>query len=527
MNLALMAPNNRKKKKAASNPGRGFATTSTVSRSKFQQDTEALEVSVNEPVEGLQADKGGQSFHDQQIPPEKQPQLHELTPEELERQLEESELQLLLEQHGEKSKKDASRQISRLHTEKRLLRSQADHFIVRSWLPRELMELIELSLNAQFKEIVSPTSVATKTETKTEISDSLPEDGLLIRLWTLEQVLIGLGFQHGRALDAVLHVIQRKAGQKDEQKASKDILWGLEECLDWLALCCDATELPSYTVEPNRSRERSPKGHRLVGESDGTETPTATPATPRTLTPLPRTKEASTESSQEIETGGQSQVSSSESDLDDPEAMIARFLVLQSRLYSLRPDLPDIVEDKRSAKSNNRSSRQDRRFNGLGPDALKLVQKISKLRADILFDGEEAQRQWVEFRNKLARDRAERRRLQIDDGSTQPNRGEVVKHAFRSSTEPDNVEENGEGDASDMLEGLFPSLPEFTTNENTGVTSIQITSSDSVVVTIRDFGKTTGLKPRRVFEEACKARWVSLSGALGSADVQEGTHLVE
>jgi ATP-dependent RNA helicase DHX29 len=134
-----------KKKKPAANPARGFATTSIASKPKPEKPEDASSVQpsgvntpstkaatpaaknddkVSEPVEGAERE------------------LHELSPEELEAQFELSELQQFVEQYAGKVRKESSRHVSRLQTDKRLLRGQSDYMAVRDWLPQDLMQQI-------------------------------------------------------------------------------------------------------------------------------------------------------------------------------------------------------------------------------------------------------------------------------------------------------------------------------------------------------------------------------------------------
>ena len=128
-----MAPN-KKKKKPASNPARGFATTSTASKTK-EQDVDEVEQEDGWGASGQSAKlvseegsvltNGGPT-----IKPEKA--LQDLSPEELELQLENSSLQILVDTYRKKTEKDAFRQASRLQTERRVLRSQAEHLSTRT-----------------------------------------------------------------------------------------------------------------------------------------------------------------------------------------------------------------------------------------------------------------------------------------------------------------------------------------------------------------------------------------------------------
>lgn len=245
-----MAPNKRKKK-AAANPGRGFATTSIPSKSKPQEDiittTEKAEPEALQP-----ADEGSRS----NICSSSDRELHQLTPDELEHQLEESDLQLFIEKHGAKSKKSASHQATKLITEKRILRPQAEELIVRSWLPEELMILLHSYVNAELHET---TDMVTFTQ-NADVMKSFSEDEMAVRLWTLEQTLLQMRFSAKQARDAITFVMIRETSGPPVAVGGKDSIWGLSECLDWLALTCDAPELPSYEI----TDQLCPQGLRLA-----------------------------------------------------------------------------------------------------------------------------------------------------------------------------------------------------------------------------------------------------------------------
>ena len=244
-----MAPNKRKKK-AAPNPGRGFATTSIPSKSKPQEDiatTEKAEPEAPQPADDASHETGNRSERE----------LHQLTPDEFEHQLEESELQLLIEKYGAKSRKSASHQATKLITEKRILRPQAEELIVQSWLPEELMFLLHSYVNAELHE----TAGVVKSPPRADSMKSLSEDDMVIRLWTLEQTLLQMRFSAKQARDAITFVMIRETSGVPVSIGGKDSIWGLNECLDWLALTCDAPELPSYMP----TDQVGPQGSRLAG----------------------------------------------------------------------------------------------------------------------------------------------------------------------------------------------------------------------------------------------------------------------
>jgi ATP-dependent RNA helicase DHX29 len=65
-------------------------------------------------------------------------------------------------------------------------------------------------------------------------------------------------------------------------------------------------------------------------------------------------------------------------------------------------------------------------------------------------------------------------------------------------------EDSSDDDAA--LADLFASLPVNEVDPITGKSTTVVNSSNGVKVTIRDFGKWTGVSPTRVLEEACRAR---------------------
>lgn len=229
----------KKSKKAVGNPARGFATTSVASKTKLHTEDSAESPATVADPEGFdhsQEPNGGD------VPREQD--LHELSPEELENQLKESDLQIFLDKHCAKVRKDVTRHIHKLQTEKRLLRPQAESLQTRSWLPPEMMEMIMQTVEAE--QLLGGHAHRSKDGC---IDSELSEDDLCIKIWTLRQVLVQLGFSfdlcHGalRYLLAIVH-----DSTTSEPLAGGDNVWGLDCCLDWLALHCDAQEAPSYSL---------------------------------------------------------------------------------------------------------------------------------------------------------------------------------------------------------------------------------------------------------------------------------------
>ena len=237
-------PPNRKKKKPASNPARGFATTSTVSKSKVLGDALSVDES-EEAVDPSHIPVGPPKPTESQ---KREKELHELNPDELERQLVESELQLLVEKHGEKCKKDAARHASRLQTERRLVRSQATPLSTGRWLPEELLQIICNSVEVASSR--SPNDNPRK-------QDSISSDDLCIRLWLLRRTLLELGFLQNRVDEALNFLIYNQQSiERTNAISSREGFWGIDECLDWLALSCTAEEMPDYETYKTQATEK-------------------------------------------------------------------------------------------------------------------------------------------------------------------------------------------------------------------------------------------------------------------------------
>ena len=243
-----MAPN-RKKKKPPANPARGFATVSVPSKPKSVESpapSSTADSGVPSESEGTTPAEGGQPLGAAQ----QSQSLQNYSPEELERHLEESELQLLVEKYASKCKNDAARQVSKLETERRILRQQSTRLSVLEWLPTEILNSI-LSLAETEENEISSLLARDSNGTKRNV----PEEELYAKLWTLKEALLKLGFSEQRVDDLFKYLLQYYPG--NFIGPSRDALWNLDESLDWFAMHCSLDELPSYvqanTLVPKES----------------------------------------------------------------------------------------------------------------------------------------------------------------------------------------------------------------------------------------------------------------------------------
>jgi len=510
-----------KKKKPASNPARGFATTSIASKPKaealdVEQDPVPTEELSNTP-KNQQGDLSGPvALNGEPTLPEKT-----LTPEEFEKQLEESELQVLVEKYAQKSKRDALRQKTRLETERRVLRTQAENLNARKWLPPELMEEILdlIKEEGRFSGQAADASNMSK--------QSLEED-LAIRLWTLQQTLVGAGFLRDKVILALQHVldISDKIGT-----SNKDTIWGLEESLDWFARECSREELPDY-----ESWQRKPGSFpkSRTGKCNSfpmflpdltlptLDTPNDSPLASGTSTPR---FESDTRhvglglsvagNATQVEKRHESPKKAIAMDYDsdiDPDELLPVYLETKSKLFHLKP----LVIREAPSRSNSKKPAQKSPSNQptTDPKTAKLLRKIRKIEDDVLFDRYLADQQWEARRIQLEREAAARRNAaEIATDSNDPQGSEtLVDSDDEVSREAAKIgaalleETSSDDDAA--LADLFASLPVNEVDPLTGKSSTVVNGTNGIKVTIRNFGKWTGVSPPRVLEEACRARSV-------------------
>lgn len=213
--------------------------------------------------------------------------------------------------------------------------------------------------------------------------------------------------------------------------------------------------------------------------------------------------EPSPPSSQSNETGDDAAPtvtdSGTESDVD-PDTMTKRFIELQTRLYKIDPDFDTACSrDPRITKGKSQTN-QIRRSHP--PQVSKLLCKVERLKADILFDRYDAERQWKEKRIQLAQTAARRRKLQLDDSNQSGTNSSSKQGVDCTTADPLRESSNDSGD-----DGGAEALGEFLSGlDDAGIPGSDVKGAQRESLTVRDFGKWSGISPRRVLEEACKAR---------------------
>jgi ATP-dependent RNA helicase DHX29 len=140
----------------------------------------------------------------------------------------------------------------------------------------------------------------------------------------------------------------------------------------------------------------------------------------------------------------------------------------------------------------------------------KLLAKIDRIEQDILFDKPLAEHMWRNRRIELEKEfasnasKAEQEKDPDDQGQASGPEDDIAKEAERMTAEILQQDDSGEDQS---LSDLFGSLP-FQETDATGKTSTVVNGPDGFKVTIRDFGKWSGVSPTRALEEACRSRYI-------------------
>lgn len=215
-----MAPN-KKKKKPQGNPARGFATTSIASKPKLEKPAATQDDAIlpgHEEASTLLPTPQPTSA------PEPVPHKLELTPEEFEAQLERDELQLLVEKHAPKVRRESRRQLVKLQTDRRVLRTAAEPLTTYDWLSHAITDNIISLAHAESKD-------SNRRQGQQSLLKVLSEEEAISRLWMLDLVLREMDFSPAH-IEPVLRWLCANAITVDGTAS----VWGLQEALEWLAL---------------------------------------------------------------------------------------------------------------------------------------------------------------------------------------------------------------------------------------------------------------------------------------------------
>lgn len=183
-------------------------------------------------------------------------------------------------------------------------------------------------------------------------------------------------------------------------------------------------------------------------------------------------------------------MTSSASDSDDnldPQAQVEKYIHIQTKIWQSQN--PDPTEALKS------SSRRQRRIT-------RLTQKLQKIRRDILFESDLADSIWrekleeLQFRHQqVLREQARIRRADVKESSTKP---EDTQEDVNSSGSELIMGEEARDDDDVLLGGIFGE-----SEEGSSLNQPDVETQDNTRIV--DFGRWTGISPRKLLEEICKS----------------------
>ncbi|KAJ4303227.1 hypothetical protein N0V90_002120 [Kalmusia sp. IMI 367209] len=484
-----MAPN-KKKKKPAGNPARGFATTSIASKPKQEKPAPAKD-------ESSLPEKEDVVEHAPQVPlvSEPAPQQVEQTPEELEAQLERDELQLLVEKHAPKVRRESRRQVVKLQTDRRVLRAASESITTHDWLSKEIADSIISLAQAESKD-------SNRRQGQQSLLRILSEEDAMSKLWMLDLTLREMGFLPTH-VEAVLRWLCANAATVDGTAN----IWGLQEALEWLAL--DHCQGHSFSYDEQ-------KRSRPAATSPSSSRPgTPVPETPTVRSSFVSDNEASRAPTPSVSAAAKPSptdpdlVDVTVSDLDsdlEPDQLVPTYLKIKGKLFEIDPEA---VDPKPRKQAKGQKGRNGKPTNITQPAPVrKLLSQLQQLESDALFDQIEAEAQWPITRNQIAQKKAAERQQQ----PSTPRTNEKPSHPTVSAPtplktpswkKPLQTSEDEKEDEEVLLGDIFSAVPDDTPMN--GAPGTNITNED---VILRDFGKQSGISPRRVLEEATRGRFV-------------------
>lgn len=192
-----------------------------------------------------------------------------------------------------------------------------------------------------------------------------------------------------------------------------------------------------------------------------------------------------------------SSISDESEDDIQPEELIKKYISLQRRVFLLCPGDISRSGNKTPLKSK---SKFDKTTTDMSPELVKLHKKLERIKSDILFDQSEASAQWLQIQNQLVKELAERKKLQLGDPWAQNSSMELAPADSGQS------EAHDEDEVMSLLGDIFETPSDTLTPPSTNFTGSNSHDHTEATVKIRDFGKWTGVSPRRLFESACKSR---------------------
>lgn len=204
-----------------------------------------------------------------------------------------------------------------------------------------------------------------------------------------------------------------------------------------------------------------------------------------------------------------------ESDID-PDELLPEYLKTKAELFKLQPPKSSAQINGNQARTRVDRGNLKTEQQSCNLEVAKLEKRLQRIQHDVLFDQYIADQTWEKQRIQLEKQAAAERNAACDQSS------ERIPHPAEDPEDPDDevsreaarigaeiLKTDGSDDDAAIAD-LFASLPVTEIDPLTGKSSVVMNSIDGNKVTIRDFGKSAGVSPRRVLEEACKARYGNL-----------------
>ncbi|PMB72487.1 ATP-dependent RNA helicase DHX29 [Beauveria bassiana] len=146
----------------------------------------------------------------------------------------------------------------------------------------------------------------------------------------------------------------------------------------------------------------------------------------------------------------------------------------------------------------------------------KLEARIQMIEKDVLFDKPTAELQW------RARKIVVEQQLAATRKQSEADRGHEVPMESLKLDGPKTIHINDEAEriaaeilaqdgATDDIGELFDSLPQDEVDPTTGKSQTVVTDANGMKLVLKDFGKWTGMGPRRILEEACRSRMAGVA----------------
>jgi ATP-dependent RNA helicase DHX29 len=184
----------------------------------------------------------------------------------------------------------------------------------------------------------------------------------------------------------------------------------------------------------------------------------------------------------------------------EPDELLPFYLETKTKLFAIERPRQDTAKAK-GPKYGTQSPND--------PEEALLLAKIDKVEKDVLFDKYVAEQQWRNKRIVLEKEyaaakAAEKKEAAADEPPAAQDSDDINAEADRIAAEVLAEDDDDDGALAD----LFASLPVSEVDPVTGKTNTVMNGADGSKVTIRDFGKWTGVTPMRALEEACRARLV-------------------